>query len=235
MMIATTRTLERRPFRLDMSKELCAPGTWLEGRPFATHLLNAYTLLIPGGERFIIRSCSREMHRAEPALQDELRALFFQEGGHSREHARLVQRMDETGLGMPWIRRTLDWVSYRVCEPLAPSALRVATAAGIEHHNAVIATYFLQRDLLRGSRIAETRRLLVWHFAEEIEHKETTFKLLQRLSSSRALRVAGLVMSAATFLTYLLVLSVLLGFRTRSALTAAFWRDLSTLYVLTRP
>ena len=225
MMTATAHKLERRPFRLDMSQELCAPGTWLEGRPFATHFLNAYTLLIPGGERFIIRSCSREMHRAEPALQDELRALFFQEGSHSREHARLVGRMDDTGLGMPWIRRALDWLSYRVCEPAAPSALRVATAAAIEHHNAVIATYFLQRDLLRGSRIAETRRLLLWHFAEEIEHKETTFKLLQRLSASRVLRAAGLAMSCATFLTYLCLLSLLLGIKTRAALTPAFWRD----------
>ena len=50
-------TLQKRPFRLDGNDKLSCSDDWYDGNPLTTHLLNAYTLLIPNGERFIIRSC----------------------------------------------------------------------------------------------------------------------------------------------------------------------------------
>ena len=217
--------LQKRHFRLDEREGLRASGVWFEGRPLATQLLNAYTLLIPAGERFIIRSCRRVMHKADAALTDELRALFFQEGTHAREHDRMRAAMTKQGVGLGPFRRFLEWISYDVLEPLTPPVLRLATAAAIEHHNAVIASYFIGQDLLRGIQPGETRRLLLWHFAEEIEHKETVFKLLQQVSGSRALRIAGLVISAATFLAFLALLALMLGFRTRTVRDAGWWRE----------
>ena len=51
---------------------------------------------------------------------------------------------------------------------------------------------------MQGVRSEEMRRLFLWHFAEEIEHKEVVFELLQRTSRSRLLRAAGLFGSWTT-------------------------------------
>ena len=223
---SSSHTLQRRPFRLDAENHLSVSGEWFTGKPLATHFLNAYTLLIPEGERFIIRSCRRHLHRAEGGLREELSRLFFQESSHSREHRRVLAAMREEGLGLNLFRQLVEGISYRLLEPLTPSKLCLATAAAIEHHNAAIAGFFLRQSLLQGIRSEEIRRLFLWHFAEEIEHKEVVFKLLQRVSNSRLLRAAGLFASWATFLTYLAVGSLLLGLKTKAIFAGGFWREL---------
>ena len=222
----SAHTLQRRPFRLDAKDQLSVCGEWFAGKPLTAHFLNAYTLLIPEGERFIIRSCRRHLDRANGGLREELSRLFFQEGSHSREHRRVLAAMRREGLGLNVFRRLVETISYRLLEPLSPSKLRLATAAAIEHHNAAIADFFLRQNLLKGLRSGQMRRLFLWHFAEEIEHKEVVFKLLQRVSNSRVLRAAGLFASWATFLFCLAAGSLLLGLKTRAIFAGGFWREL---------
>ena len=185
MSSSDAHTLHKRPFRLDPNDGLFPHGSWFAGQPVATHLLNAYTPLIPDGERFIIRSCRRYLGQADSELREQLSGLFFQESSHSREHRRVLVAMREEGMGLDLFRRVVEAISYRILEPLTPIKLRLATAAAIEHHNAAIAGVFLRQGLLRGVRSEEVRRPYIWRFAEEIEHKEIVFKLLQRVSSSR--------------------------------------------------
>lgn len=217
--------LQKRAFRLDERKALSARDAWFDGKPLATQLLNAYSLLIPEGERFIIRTCRALLDRADPEVSKELQDLFFQEGGHAREHARMIKAMRAQGLSLDRYRRWQNYFSYQLLEPISPRALRLATAAAIEHHNAAIAGFFLRQQLLRGVRLRELRRLFLWHFAEEIEHKEVVFKLLQSVSRSWTLRALGLVASWATFLLYIVIGTLLLGVKTRAVYTTAFWRE----------
>jgi 8-amino-7-oxononanoate synthase len=223
---ATVHGLQRRPFRLDGAETLSANGAWYGGNPFATQLLNAYTILVPGGERFIIRTSREYLGRIGPELKEEVERVFFQEGAHSREHERVLKAMRADGLSLDVFRKLVEWFSYSLVEPLTPLRLRLATAAAIEHHNAVIATFFLNQELLKGIRNGELRRLFLWHFAEEIEHKETVFKVMESISRSWFLRAAGLLVSLGTFLFYLAVGTLLLGFKTSSVLAADFWSEL---------
>ena len=140
MSTLATAMLQKRAFRLDDNEDLSGSGIWYENDPWTTHLLNAYTLLIPSGERFIMRASSRWMNAASPELREDLKTLFFQEGSHSREHARIVAAMKVEGLALTKPVALIEWLSYRVVEPIAPSKLRLATAAAIEHHNAAIAS-----------------------------------------------------------------------------------------------
>lgn len=226
MLSAHPHPLQTRAFRLDEREGICVEGAWFDGCPLATQFLNAYSLLIPQGEHFIIRSCRAHVDQADPALRAELGNLFYQEASHAREHARVVDGMRDKGLGLNLFCKVANWFFYRLLEVCSPLKLRLATAAAIEHHNAVIASYFLRQSLLRGIHAGEMRRLFLWHFAEEIEHKEVVFKLLERVSHSWTLRSAGLLVSCATFLLYLAVGTLLLGLKTRAVYSAAFWRDL---------
>jgi len=228
MTAMSVQPLRRRPFALDGNAALCSSGDWCDGKPLSTQLLNAYTLLIPEGERFVIRTCAPYLREAAPGLREELRRLFFQEGGHSREHERVLKAMRADGQSLDLFRKPLEWMFYRVIEPCSPGKLRLATAAAIEHHNAVIATHFLNRALLRGIRIGELRRLFLWHFAEEIEHKETAFKLLQSVSRNWLLRALGLALSFGTFMLALALGTILLAVKTGSAFSAGFWSEFMT-------
>ena len=226
MPVSSANALEKRPFRLAAQDRLFPRGSWFAGQSLTTHFLNAYTLLIPEGERFIIRSCRRYLDRADAELRNELSGLFYQESGHSREHQRVLEAMRGEGLGLGIFRALVDAISYRILEPLTPSKLRLAVASAIEHHNATIAEFFLSQGVMHGAHSGEMRRLFLWHFAEEIEHKEVVFKLLQRVSSSRSLRAAGLFGSWATFLFYLACGSLLLGLKTGAIFSSGFWREL---------
>jgi predicted metal-dependent hydrolase len=73
---ASALSLKRRPFLLADIRGFASDG-WIAGKPFATQLLNAYTLLVPGGEHFVIRSCRLFMGAATTDLSAELSALFF--------------------------------------------------------------------------------------------------------------------------------------------------------------
>lgn len=224
----SAHTLQRRMTETGPFEDEWGDGEWFVGRPYATQLLNAYTLLVPGGEKFVIRSCRQYMGRASPALKDELKTLFFQEGSHSREHEKMLKAMQSQGLDCKGFRAMVDWMAYRFLEPLTPRKLRLATAAAIEHHNAVISTYFLEQDMLKDVSAPQTRRLFLWHFCEEIEHKETVFKLMQTINTSWFSRTLGMVFSVSTFLTYLLTGSLVLSIKTGNWKRAGFWKSLTT-------
>jgi uncharacterized protein len=135
--------------------------------------------------------------------------------------------MQSMGLGCDWFRKAVEWISYRVLEPFSPARLRLATAAGIEHHNAAIATYFLRQDLLGGVQEGELRRLFLWHFCEEIEHKETVFKLMRSLGTSWLVRALGLFTSFSTFIFYMFIGAIVFGVKTRAWLDLRYWTDLA--------
>ncbi len=225
MSIAPGTILNKSGFGLEGAVEFDAASAWYGGRPMTTQLLNAYGALIPDGERFIIRTCRRFSGHAGPALAHELQVLFHQEGRHAVEHGRALASMRGAGIDLQGFARLVARLSYRVLEPLSPARLRLATAAAIEHHNAAIAAFFLSRGLLREARATDLRQLYLWHFAEEIEHKETVFKLLQSVSRSWLLRAAGLAISGATFLQFLACGTLLLAARSGAAARLDFWRE----------
>ena len=225
-MIATdNQALTKRNFQLQKHGKLFDPIAWYRNNAFVTQLLNAYTLLIPNGEQFIIRTCKPYLGQTHSGLREELKRLFYQEGAHAREHDKVLKAMHARGVRLDAFGAFIKILSYRLLEPLFPRTLRLATAAGIEHHNATIANFFLKQDLLRGANIGELRRLFLWHFAEEIEHKEVVFKLLQSVSPAWPVRATGLALSFGTFLFFLALSALLLGLKTGAAFTQAFWRE----------
>ena len=86
MPVSSANALEKRPFRLAAHDRLFPRGSWFAGQSLSNHFLNAYTLLIPEGERFIIRSCRRHLDRTDAELRNELSGLFYQESGQPLMH-----------------------------------------------------------------------------------------------------------------------------------------------------
>ena len=203
---------------------------WFAGSPALTHMLNAYTLLVPDNEKYYIRTLSRCLDRIRcPRLKASLHAFMRQESLHGIAHQKYWQTLEDHGLDASGYVKAVNFFVYRMCEPVQPLRLRVSIVAAIEYLNAVWAHIFLSDNVLCEAD-GELRKLFDWHFAEEIEHKAVAHEVLDEVFPGYWTRIAGACIAMPMF--YLLVLIGLASLlRTdKEARGRAALRDLRQLF-----
>ncbi|MEM7434811.1 MAG: metal-dependent hydrolase [Myxococcota bacterium] len=184
------------------------PRHWFAGHAAATHLSNALNMLFPAGERFFIRSVRYYADRFDdPAIQEQMRQFFGQEGSHAREHQRFFEVLEAQGFEVERFLGAYERFSLGI-EKLMPPALRLATTAAAEHFTASLADNALRSSVFEEIHPA-MRELLLWHAAEEIEHKAVAYDVLQAVNSSRALRAAGLATATTLLVTWWMIAFVM--------------------------
>jgi hypothetical protein len=189
------RDIHARSVSFDFSK---VPRHWLGGSVVATHVANGVNLLFPAGERFFVRSVHRYMNRVtDPALRAQIKGFFGQEGRHAKEHERFFEILTAQGYDIARFGRLYEKVAFGFIERLAPPELSLATTAACEHFTALLAENALRLRILDEIADPSMRALLLWHSAEEIEHRAVAFDVLQQVNASYSLRVAGLAMAAS--------------------------------------
>lgn len=201
---------------------------WFGKSPFKTQWLNSYTLVIPDGEKFILRSTKRYVDRVDGELKTCLLGLLTQEALHSKEHEKFYKNLRHQGYKIQGYLRTYRYISYKILERIGLRVfgpkLLLSTAAGLEHINAVIAEIGLTNEFLAGAD-PQVRPLFEWHYAEEIEHKAVCHEVLQVVAPSYPLRVAGLFFATMTFVGALVMGTVVLLWQDRQLLTWASIRE----------
>lgn len=181
---------------VDLERPL--PKHWFGGNGLATHIANGVNLLFPAGERFFVRSVNYYKDRiTDPTLKEQMRGFFGQEGRHAKEHDQAARLLQEQGFDVDSFLRFYEALAYDVIEKAAPPELRLATTAACEHFTAILAENALRTRILEDAD-PRMMALLLWHAAEEIEHRAVAFDVLQQVNPSYALRVAGLLMATAT-------------------------------------
>lgn len=173
------------------------PRYWFGNNAFATHVANGVNLLFPAGERFFVRSVHHYLNRVkDPHLRAQVKGFSGQEGRHAKEHERQFALLRAEGFP---IDRFLGWyerIAFEGIEKVAPAELALATTAACEHFTAIMAENVLRMDMLQNAH-PTMRALLLWHAAEEIEHRSVAFDVLAEVNPSYALRVAGLIVATA--------------------------------------
>lgn len=201
---------------------------WFARSPFKTQWLNSYTLVIPDGEKFILRSTKRYVDRVDGELKTCLLGLLAQEALHSREHEKFYKNLRHQGYRIQGYLRAYRYISYRILERIGLQVfgpkLLLSTAAGLEHINAVIAEIGLTHEFLAGAD-PKVRPLFEWHYAEEIEHKAVCHEVLQVVAPSYLLRVAGLFFATMTFVNALVVGTMVLLWQDRQLLNPSSIRE----------
>ena len=173
------------------------PRDWFGGNAIASHVANGVNLLFPAGERFFVRSVYRYLDRIDdPDLVARVRGFAGQEGRHAAAHEQYFDALRRQGYDVDTFLRFYERVAYGFIEKLAPPALRLSTTAACEHFTAILAEFALRRRVLDLAHPA-MRDLLLWHAAEEIEHRSVAFDVLEKVAPGRVTRVAGLAMASA--------------------------------------
>ena len=183
-------TVRRMDFTFDG-----VPRHWFGGNAFATHMSNGLHLLFPDGERFFVRSVRHYLPQLrDPALRASVEAFFGQEGSHAREHQRTYALLASHGLDVHRFLRAYRKVAFELLEPRFPPSVRLAVTAACEHFTAMFAHSALTSTDLDPVHPA-IRELLLWHAAEEIEHKSVAFDVFEEVDGRYSVRALGMGMA----------------------------------------
>ena len=208
-----TETTERRIQARKMSFPFAdgVPRHWFAGSVFATHMANGLNLVFPLGERFFVRSVRHFADRIDdPKLQDDIRGFMGQEVRHGMEHERFFEVLEAQGFDVKRFLRIYERIAFGYIEPLATPELRLAATVALEHMTASFAERAFASGVLERHVHPTMRDLLLWHAAEEIEHKAVAFDVLKKVAPSYGLRVAGLVVATSTLIGFWMLATAML-------------------------
>lgn len=204
------------------------PRHWLGGNRLATHIANGVNMLFPAGERFFVRSVNHYLDDLDdPALVAAARGFFGQEGKHAKAHDDYNELLRAQGYDIDGFLDLVQKLAYEWLEPRTPPALRLAATAAAEHFTAIMAENAFRQQPMRFAHPV-MRDLLMWHAAEEIEHKSVAFDVLQKVNPSYALRVAGMAFAAALLATFWVLGAATLVWQEKLTL-ADLRRDLASM------
>lgn len=164
-----------------------APTYWCDDDVFRSRLFDAFSTLLPVGERFFIEALRRATAELnDPALDALVTQFVQQEAVHSREHRRYNERLRAEGVDLDrWDRsqkRTM-WRMLDARDVRIPLAITVAA----EHITAAVSRAVLDDGVLdRAHPVACA--FWAWHSAEEIEHKGVALDVYERLGGGPGLR-----------------------------------------------
>ncbi len=173
------------------------PRPWVGGNVVATHIANGVNMLFPAGERFFIRSVR---HYLKDLKDEKLRArvlgFFAQEGRHAKEHDDFNAILASQGYDVERFLKLYERIAYGVIEKAAPPHIRLAATAACEHFTAILAENALRMRFLDVAD-PQMRALLLWHAAEEIEHRDVAFDVLMEVDPRYSTRAIGLAIGSA--------------------------------------
>lgn len=174
------------------------PRHWFAGVPVFTHISNGVNLLFPAGERFFVRSVRYfESRIDDPVLRAQVKAFYGQEGRHSKAHEDVIELLRQQGYEVDQFLRLYEKVAFEILERITSPELRLAATAAAEHFTAIMAEGALERRVLDAAHPA-MRDLLLWHAAEEIEHRAVAFDVLQKVAPGYLTRMGGLAYATVT-------------------------------------
>lgn len=173
------------------------PQYWFAGNPISTHVENAFSILIPPGERFFIRSVRHFEDRAtDPEQEDLIRAFVQQEALHTRAHNEFNASLRAFGVDVDREVAYADRVMAAI-EKILPKKMQLAATAFLEHLTATGAHVLFSAPVLAENMHPEMLRFWRWHAVEEMEHKAVAFDLYQQAGGGYFLRVVSAIAAIA--------------------------------------
>lgn len=176
------------------------PKHWMAGNALATHTFNALNLTFPDGERFFIRAVNDHLHAVQdPVLRQQVRAFAGQEAMHGNEHERYFDTLRAQGYEIDgFLRRFRRFIAW---SDRLPASWRLAMTAGAEHYTATFGRFALEDPLVSEAHPV-MRRLILWHAAEELEHKAVAFDVLRAAGISHFTRILGFVLATVSLFAW---------------------------------
>ena len=170
-------------------------GHWNRRRPEFSQIVNAASLAMPYLEPYLIKT----MREARPQIRDAvlqaaLDDYVAQEAMHFQQHRKFNNELKARGYrAIEEIEATLA-SDYRKLGETRSLAFNLAYAEGFESMALAIGQMLIaDREFLFGDSESGVASLILWHFVEEIEHKNVAYDVFDHLAGNYFRRVHGLL------------------------------------------
>lgn len=138
----------------------------------------------------------------DPQLRARVEVFIGQEAQHQRAHLQAFSVVEQQGYEIQSFLRWYEHLAYTIIEPRTSPQLRLSTTAALEHFTATFGELALSTEMLDIAH-PSMRSLLKWHAAEEIEHRDVAFDVLQLVAPGWGLRCAGFLLAGGTLFFFL--------------------------------
>jgi len=175
------------------------PKYWFGGNKLITHLENTFSILIPPGELFFIRSVQNYADRIDdPAFAELVRAFVQQEGHHTRAHHDFNRHFADHGIDVAREEAYAARVMERASRWL-PKKIQLGITVFFEHLTATGAHMLFERPDIAAHIHPEALRFWRWHAAEELEHKAVAFDLFREMGGGYVTRMLSALIGLLWF------------------------------------
>lgn len=194
MASSSNQTIPRR--RVDLSFDPNdVPRYWYAKDPTLTMFWNAFSLLLPEGERFFVDSVRHYRSTIEDTeLLAAVNGFVAQESMHGKEHDGLNAMIAAQGLSIAKpiesnLKKLLD-VGRKF-----PAEHRLAITCALEHFTAMIGEQLLRDEWHQENIDPRVRDLWRWHALEESEHKAVAYDVYVHAKGGYLVRVSWMVIA----------------------------------------
>jgi len=167
---------------------------WNRAKPEWSHMVNGASLVMPFLEPYLIKAVRMGLGNIEdPNLRAVASEYCAQEGQHYRQHKRFNDVL--IAAGYPQLTALEERMERAYARLLERRSLKfhLAYAAGFESMALSVGHWLVDdRDYLFGGSDARVASLILWHFVEEIEHKNAAIDVYNDVFGDYLYRIYGL-------------------------------------------
>ncbi len=185
--------------RMGFAYPAAMSGHWNKRRPEFSQIVNAASLAMPYLEPYLIKT----MREARPrirnaALQAALDDYVAQEAMHFRQHRKFNDELKARGYKSIGAIEDQLADDYRRLGATRSLEFNLAYAEGFESMALAIGQMLIaDRRFLFGDSESGVASLVLWHFVEEIEHKNVAYDVFEHLAGNYFRRIYGLLYATA--------------------------------------
>jgi hypothetical protein len=177
------------------------PAHWFCGDRELTRNADAMHMLFPSGERFFVRSVRHFFHEIEDSdLKERVRGFIGQEAMHGREHQRAFALLERDGIEFKsFLKKYEAHIQER--EAHASALMNLSVTCALEHLTATLGAGAFSDPFVARAH-PTMRHLMLWHAAEEVEHKSVAFDVYKAVGGGYAMRILGMVVAYVFFMRW---------------------------------
>lgn len=162
---------------------------WFHDDVFKSSFFDASSIIIPSAEEYIIELVQKMEHLIRnKKLVKEKNHLIDEESAHSKVHNAYNRMLEGEGYDINAYRKSLQKLQTFLFKYLSLKS-QLAVCAGIEHMTASMSLLAIDYGIMDVGIDERMRKVWLWHFLEEIDHRSVTFDIYTYLGGGYIRRV----------------------------------------------
>ncbi len=172
---------------------------WNKDKPEWSHMVSGASLAMPFLEPYLIRTMRKALDKIESEeRKKEVKLYMAQEGQHFQQHRKFNDILIDKGYTELLEVEAQMKKEFADFDQNRSLKFNLAYACGFESMALGIGHWLVRdREYLFGGSDTRVASLILWHFIEEVEHKNVAFDAYQEVYGNYFYRVFGTIYATA--------------------------------------